>query len=327
MLSYDEDDDEDDYDGGYSDSDEYGFGFGFGGGRYGGSDSESDYGSDDSDAILRRLVSSKEGPAYTKYDEPKYRKEILAVLKTVGEARTGLEFAHGGTVPEDTRIPLITVNGVGRIAFPLLDAQVDALRKVAVVAPYGAGIGKTVVDTKVRDTWKIEASKVKISGKDWDKHLSAMVDQSCAALGLSASDLKVEARLHDLLLYDKGGHFKKHRDTEKEPGMFGTLIVQLPAEHTGGTLVVEHAGQSRIFEFSKDSAEECYFAAFYADCEHTLQPLLSGHRLALSTLFAPPMVRPRLLKITRLRNSKASSRLRRKAGSKTPKRPCVSFYP
>ncbi|CAN0450803.1 unnamed protein product, partial [Hapterophycus canaliculatus] len=40
--------------------------------------------------------------------------------------------------------------------------------------------------------------------------------------------------------YESGGHFRPHKDTEKEAGMFGTLVVQLPTAsgHEGGTLLV-----------------------------------------------------------------------------------------
>lgn len=34
----------------------------------------------------------------------------------------------------------------------------------------------------------------------------------------------MKASLHKLLLYDAGGFFKVHRDTEKEPGMFATMV-------------------------------------------------------------------------------------------------------
>jgi len=44
--------------------------------------------------------------------------------------------------------------------------------------------------------------------------------------------------LYKMLVYKKGGHFKIHRDTEKEAGMFATLIVQLPSRYSGGELVV-----------------------------------------------------------------------------------------
>lgn len=57
----------------------------------------------------------------------------------------------------------------------------------------------------------------------------------------------VRAELHDLLIYQPGGHFKKRRDSEKAPGMFGTLVITLPSNHRGGGLSVCHAEQEQTF--------------------------------------------------------------------------------
>ena len=63
-------------------------------------------------------------------------------------------------------------------------------------------------------------------------------------------------------------HFKSHRDTEKAEGMFGTLIVQLPSQFTGGDLVVGHSGKNEVIEMAQCGSDcYCLFAAFYSDCE------------------------------------------------------------
>jgi hypothetical protein len=55
-----------------------------------------------------------------------------------------------------------------------------------------------------------------------------------------------------MLLYKQGGHFKKHRDTEKEKGMFGTLIIQLPSIYTGGELMVyDNSGAQYKYDFGQ----------------------------------------------------------------------------
>jgi hypothetical protein len=65
--------------------------------------------------------------------------------------------------------------------------------------------------------------------------------------------VNLEARLYKLLLYEQGGHFAAHQDTEKEKGMIGTLVVQLPCceGHTGGSLAVRH----NDLQFSCDFAQ------------------------------------------------------------------------
>jgi hypothetical protein len=50
-----------------------------------------------------------------------------------------------------------------------------------------------------------------------------MTKAAAEGLGL-LENCNVEARLYKLLVYESGGHFKIHRDTEKEAGMFATLV-------------------------------------------------------------------------------------------------------
>ena len=119
--------------------------------------------------------------------------------------------------------------------------------------------------------------------KQWlEQCLPKLIADCCVKLGIDAVKLNVRANLYKMLLYEKGGHFKTHKDTEKEPGMFGSLLVQLPQEHEGGALVVSHGGQSKRFEFSKESGDKAFFSAFYADCEHMLEPVTEGLRLVLA---------------------------------------------
>jgi 2OG-Fe(II) oxygenase superfamily len=84
-----------------------------------------------------------------------------------------------------------------------------------------------------------------------------------------------------LLLYESGGHFTPHRDTEKEDGMFGTLVIQLPSIFTGGDFSVQHEGESKTFALSEKCDEELKYIAFYADCLHELHAVTSGVRICL----------------------------------------------
>ena len=47
-----------------------------------------------------------------------------------------------------------------------------------------------------------------------------------AHLGLPTDALAVEAHLYKMLLFEPGGHFKKHRDTEKETGTVYSYFVK-----------------------------------------------------------------------------------------------------
>jgi 2OG-Fe(II) oxygenase superfamily len=104
---------------------------------------------------------------------------------------------------------------------------------------------------------------------------TGMSDKRIEALG-------VHANLYKLLLYEEGGHFLAHCDTEKVDGMFGTLVIQLPSLYTGGEFRFSHGGETKTFELSEGSEDTFHYIAFYADCEHQLYPITSGKRLSLA---------------------------------------------
>jgi 2OG-Fe(II) oxygenase superfamily len=80
-----------------------------------------------------------------------------------------------------------------------------------------------------------------------------------------------------MLVYGKGQLFLPHQDSEKDDAMVGTLVVSLPSAHTGGELVIDHAGQSNAY---RASTEELTFVAFYADSRHQVTPVRSGYRVS-----------------------------------------------
>jgi len=136
------------------------------------------------------------------------------------------------------------------------------------------------VDTAVRDALQIDVDKVTMTNPEWHAALLTLVGQVAGRLGVSPENAR--AQLYKVLLYEKGGHFKTHQDTEKETGMFGTLVVQLPSDYTGGSIAVQHAGVERVFDMgAKDSSamHNFHHVAFYADCKHEIRPVTDGCRL------------------------------------------------
>ena len=98
---------------------------------------------------------------------------------------------------------------------------------------------------------------------------------------MSVGEDKIIAEFYKLLVYDEGGFFLPHRDSEKSPGMFATLVVVLPAQHTGGELVIRHDGREISLPLTNDGFSEVSYAAFFADCEHEVKPVTSGNRVCL----------------------------------------------
>lgn len=198
--------------------------------------------------------------------------KLLKSLRSVG--RSG-DFCVGGI--REIFMPTIDVDGVGRIAFPILPVQAERLAAIAEAAPYGRG-EETVVDREIRSTWQIDSTKVRIGGRHWDKTLAGLVAD--IALGLGVSE-PVAADFYKLLVYDTGSFFVDHRDTEKAPGMFATMVLVLPSPHSGGELVIKHLGREVVLDPRPEEPSEIGFAAFYADCVHEVRPVKTGYRLTL----------------------------------------------
>ncbi|MEN8260754.1 MAG: 2OG-Fe(II) oxygenase [Pseudomonadota bacterium] len=198
--------------------------------------------------------------------------DLAAALSTVQNPG---DFYGVGTT--DIFVPRIEVNGVGPIALPLLKAQAEQLVAVAERAPYGRG-EETLVDTAVRRTWQIDADRVRIKGKHWTQTLESIVVRAAEGLGVAGP---VEADFYKLLVYDAGSFFVSHRDTEKVPGMFATLVIVLPSIYTGGELIVRHRDREVQLDLCCQDPSEAAFAAFYADCVHEVRPVTSGCRLTL----------------------------------------------
>ena len=189
--------------------------------------------------------------------------------------RPGDFYAHGRMfVP----MPKLEVENIGVLSFPVSEAQIRALINTAERAPYGKGTD-TLVDTTVRDCWQIDGMSIDMGGAMWDDTFSRILDE--AATGLGCPGERLEAKLYKLLIYEPGGFFAAHRDTEKADGMIATLTISLPTVSVGGELSVRHQDREVVIDMNAEEPSELVFAAFYADCTHETKPVRKGHRLSL----------------------------------------------
>src|SRR5215213_1720994 len=198
--------------------------------------------------------------------------DLAAVL---GKVRRPGDFFAAGTT--ELLSPLLEGEGVGPGALPLEPIQARELIGVAEPAPYGRG-EQTVIDPAVRRCWQIGPDWVRIRGRHWAQTLDTILARVTEGLGV---DAPITAEFYKLLLYDEGSFFIGHRDTEKAPGMFATLVVALPSSFVGGELVVRHKGREVRLDLRCDDPAEAAFAAFYADCVHEVLPVTKGYRLIL----------------------------------------------
>lgn len=92
----------------------------------------------------------------------------------------------------------------------------------------------------------------------------------------------VRAELYKLLLYEQGSFFKPHKDSEKAPGMVGTLVVALPSQHAGGEVHLSLAGSKVVLQTSTESQSHVTALGWYSDVTHEVKPLAYGYRLVLT---------------------------------------------
>lgn len=176
----------------------------------------------------------------------------------------------------------IAVVGVGDLQLPLSAEATLQLIRQAKPAHYGRK-SQTLLDTTVRDTAEIAASDIQL-------HLNPTVMARLVAK--LAQDLALDAQeiatpeLHNLLIYGKGQFFKPHQDSEKAPGMVASLVVVLPSPHIGGDLVVHHGKgkNKKTHHFVSQNLSETNLRclAFYADCQHEVERVQEGYRVALT---------------------------------------------
>jgi hypothetical protein len=206
-----------------------------------------------------------------------YNTSLLPLEKLLKTVKRSGEYYSAGSY--ETPMPSLNVAGVGVIPFPVpAERAREIVSAAAERAPYGRG-DQTLVDERVRKVWQIAPEKVVLGGKGWTRFFHELVSKVAVDLGCDPENIVAE--FYKMLVYDKGGFFAAHRDTEKAPGMFGTLVVALPSAHRGGDLVTRHAGREVTINLCNNDPGEIRYAAFYADCEHEVLPVTEGYRICL----------------------------------------------
>lgn len=169
----------------------------------------------------------------------------------------------------------IEVEGLGPLPQPLPPTQAQALHDLSEPAQFGLR-DQTLLDPTVRHTGEVSADRLSL---DWQPGAFAALKQAVAqALGVE----RLDAWLHNLLIYGPGQFFKPHQDTEKHPGMVATLVLVWPSPHIGGTLRVQLGPQETVLSSQHLQAQDLRWFAFYADCRHEVLPVQEGWRVALT---------------------------------------------
>jgi hypothetical protein len=210
-------------------------------------------------------------------------KEIFSSITTGGD------YCAGG-IADFPCLPGLKIDGVGEISFPLTVSQAEKIRSVG--RPVSCikssilnfeGTASNTMTTNYSTTptaIQVEASKIHFVSQRWKSALDALVHNSCFSLGVDNSKVRVE--LYALLLDEQGSHIVPFDYAEEREGMFGTLVVQLPSEFSGGSLSVRHSGEERVFPMGTDDkscTQHHHFLVYFSDCLHEACKITAGHRL------------------------------------------------
>lgn len=64
--------------------------------------------------------------------------------------------------------------------------------------------------------------------------------------------------------------------------MFGTLVVCLPSQHTGGDVVLKFRGKETKLTTATTSEWTTSYLAWFSDVPHEVEPVLTGYRIVLT---------------------------------------------
>ncbi|KAL9018315.1 MAG: hypothetical protein Q9180_008729, partial [Flavoplaca navasiana] len=180
-------------------------------------------------------------------------------------------FARRKTLLNATN-PGLCVHGLGAISLPLPERDAVELRKACHRTSFGKGT-ETLVDTKVRDVWELDANQFTLQNRVCQATLDHVLGHVVKALGISGGSLAVRAELYKLPLYDKAAFFDSNTDTEKVPGIISTVVIALPSEHIVGDVQTRFEGKYLTLSTAESSKFGYSYIIWYSDVEHAVRPL------------------------------------------------------
>ncbi|KAG8162497.1 hypothetical protein KVR01_008262 [Diaporthe batatas] len=246
-------------------------------------ESETELGSDESGSDDETTPPSGAGAVVAQSSETmgskKWKNEFFEKL---GNIKTFGDFACSTRYPQHIN-PGLEVAG-SLIPLPLVERDASTIKSKSEQAPFGRG-DDTVVDESVRKTWQLDAGRFRCSNPAWAAFLDTVLRETVQKLGMPKS---VRAVPWKLLLYEEGSFFRPHKDSEKSPGMIGTLVISLPSRHEGGEVHLSHCNKRHIFATSHFSEFELAALAWYSDVTHEIRPIASGYRLVMTYNLVQP---------------------------------------
>eukprot|EP00903_Cladosiphon_okamuranus_P021368 g19638.t1 len=194
-------------------------------------------------------------------------------------------------------MPRIKLKAMGSsLALPLTKRQAEKLKAAQISAGQERDVNADGVP-ETRLPWAVRPDidfKI-VNHKAWSAGVVApVVRQVQEAMGFG--EWEVEASLSEMLLCEEGCFYSEGRESDESPGVFATLMFQMPSAVEGGVFTVsdpssmgspppadagslrDNAANGRSISFS---GPEMYYVAFYTDCERELSQVTRGSLLTL----------------------------------------------
>jgi hypothetical protein len=149
--------------------------------------------------------------------------------------------------------------------------DIEKIIELASPAPFGKG-SETIYDENIRKAFEIKADRIKISQKiDFNNRFKELLPRG----------KKFNFKLYKMQIYQKGGKFKRHKDTVHASNHYATLVVSVPTEFKGGKLILyENKGDEEPLTEYKYNYNEGSIL-FLTDVEHEVTEVESGTRIVL----------------------------------------------
>ena len=168
------------------------------------------------------------------------------------------------------------------VSLPITDEHTQQLRSMS----------WKMDDESYHNVRQIEPECITIANPAWEAALADLVRTACLRLGVLAPS-KVRAELDMLLMFQRGSSIDRCCNADENENVLGTLMIQLPANFTGGSMRIwddndENSNDSDIvqaFDLGSGATStapfSCHYLCHYSDCDYEMEKIKSGTRLVL----------------------------------------------
>lgn len=161
--------------------------------------------------------------ALTTLTEEHLKSNLLEFLEDEDASPRPIAFSQ--TIPALPN-PGLFIKDHGSIGLPVSETDAKAIIARCKQSPFGKG-AETIVDETIRRTWELDPTNFELKNPKFLTEIDSLISTVCESLALRYPKGDVRAELFKLLVHEEGAFFKPHQDSEKTPGMFGTLVLGL----------------------------------------------------------------------------------------------------